>query len=225
MPYPTHALFSFGGDLLGGAEQWSNNIRFGASNITFTDSVGLEPDVLAYLMTQLSAVFSAPSTLGYSSVCRLMWGKFNQIGPDGHYRLGSDTVRQDITPISGSGSAIGLLPQAALAVSWGTSAERGRASKGRIFIPMPSVANGANGRITGTTAQNIATGWATLLTKFNDSPLDQSGADLYPAVVSGVDASFRRITHVKVGDVVDTMRSRRQALVEAYSVKMAVTDA
>jgi len=225
--YPPHALFTFGGTLLGGQEIWTNNVRFGTSNVAFTNEVGAEPQILTELMARLFPRFSqsvSAGGLGYSSAVRLEWGKFNQIDASGKYNLATTTVRQDLpSPIVGGGSAVGNLPQAALVVTWLTAASRGQASKGRIYVPMPNVQVTTAGLVPPGETQSIADAWGALLTEWNDLPVEGvtlgADAELFPAVISGVGAgTSRRIERVRVGNRVDTMRSRRESLVEAFSV-------
>lgn len=222
MTYPRHWLFSFGGDLLGGAEIWSNNIRFAIPEGQ-TEGVVDEGDMLADLMKDLQSRFTLAvpqGGLGYGTGVRLKWGKFNEIDAAGHYADQNNTRVLDLpSPVPGIGQSLGTIPQLALAVSWGTARQRGLASRGRIYIPMPAVTtSGASGRVLAATAQSIATNWAMLLEEFNDWATSPDLTEMTAHVVSNVgEGAKEQITTVRVGDVLDTMRSRRNALVEVYA--------
>lgn len=222
--YPKHWLFSFGGTLLNGQEIWQNNIRFADGTAGPIDIVD-EQSTLERFMDVLSArfVLGLPQGLGYSAGTRLLWGKFNQIQSDGRYE---DEDRTTVLDLPGSGAAAtasvqSYAPQLALAVSWTTDKTRGLAKGGRIFIPMPAVGAESDGQIGASTRQALATSWASLLSEFNNEPGVDLGT-LVASVVSGVDTNGRsgavsQITGVRVGSVLDTMRTRRNALVEQYS--------
>lgn len=107
--------------------------------------------------------------------------------------------------IDGAGS--GAVPhpdQCALAVSLRTASNT-RSGRGRFFIPCNGAAMDANtGRTTANT-QTLATAAAALM------------AFAGGRVASEKLGTTALVTAVRVGNVVDTMRSRRDALVESYS--------
>jgi hypothetical protein len=231
--YPQHFLFSFGGTLLGGKEIWQNNIRFSTPPLSFSDTTFEaiqaftrveEQNILDGLMDDLVTYFGAgigPQWIGYSSSVTLAWGKFNKIGASGRYANTQITTRADITPVSGSVPPGCNVPQVAQAISFKTNVARGLANAGRIFLPMPSSQALAGGNTAAGDRAMLAQNWAALLGQFNDQPgLDTTS--IVASVVSGVDTlsragSKRPITSVKVGDVLDTQRSRRSAMTEFFS--------
>lgn len=221
MTYPEHWLFSFGGIIVGENEIWSNNVRFAVPE-GGTSLLVDEGDMLEDLMSDLQAQFStsaASTGLGYSQSVGLQWGKFNRIGPDGKYADQTNTRVLDLAnPVFGVGSAIGGLPQAALAISWGTDRARGPGSRGRIYVPMPAVTvAAADARIPTATCATLATNWANLLEKWNDWAGAPDPTEMIACVVSNVGSGVKEpIRTVRVGNVVDTMRSRRNALREEY---------
>lgn len=138
--------------------------------------------------------------------------KFNRIGPDGRY---VDAEPQEYilpAPVAGTSSAQEAA-QLATAVTLRTAVARGRGSKGRFFLPPnASMASlGTDGRITTTAAQNLADSAATLIRNLN------AIGTLVTRVGVASDAGagrFEHVTHVTVGRVIDTIRSRRSALDE-----------
>lgn len=216
MTYPTHYLLSWGGTLCSGGEIWSNNLRL-------TNPQGaILPDVSDY-GERLDDVEAALRTLAGKSEARWMsttkctWIKFNKIGPNGHYldEENSHTKFVESNPIGGGVGGPWMPPQCAVVLTLHTAAERGRASRGRIFIPQPGVSVNPDGHFDATQAQGMATAYAQLISDINDGP-GLTVADLNVSVVSGVgDAVHHQVTRVSVGDVVDTQRRRRSALKEA----------
>jgi hypothetical protein len=218
--YPEHWLFSFGGTILNGQEIWQNNIRFATTSGIAAPQID-EESLLEDLMADLAVAFVlAPwqGGLGYSNGTTLTHGKFNKIAPDGGYSDEGNTVRQDLAaPLQTTATPPTFAPQLALAVSWLTDRTRGLANKGRIYIPMPALTPDGSGQVGPALRQNIADNWAGLLNQFNNEPgIDTS--TLTASVVSGVrDGAKEQIRSVRVGSVLDTMRSRRNALVETYT--------
>jgi hypothetical protein len=208
--------------MLSGKEIWQNNIRFATTSGALVDFVD-EQETLEQLETAFRAM--GMTQLGYSNATLCTWMKFNEINGEGRY-AGAGTTRIDmLPPMAGQSPPSTFAPQLALAVSWATDTLRGLASKGRIFIPMPFVSVDATGQIPPANRQNIATKWAQLLADVNNAPgLDTN--TLTASVVSGgrqaprspVAAGVaRQIVRVRVGSVLDTMRSRRNALDESYT--------
>jgi hypothetical protein len=182
-----------------------------------------EDDLAEQMTTDLAARFAlslASGGLGYSNQTQLEWGKFNEIGPSGGYADETTTHMFELTtPVVAAAAPGAMVPQVAWAVSWNTANARGYASKGRIFVPMPSVTpSSSTGKVSAANCLSAAQNWGFLIDEWNDlSGLDLS--DIKASVVSNVplEGATNEITAVRVGDVLDTMRSRRNALTESYS--------
>jgi len=110
----------------------------------------------------------------------------------------------------------GQNPQDALAVSLVT-ARRGPTGKGRFYIPLPVVMGlAANGWLIAESDVNtIRARAATMLSDINNAPgYDSGGA---PTVVVASTKGYNTpVTGVRVGRVMDTIRSRRRQLSESY---------
>lgn len=144
--------------------------------------------------------------------------KLNEIGTDGRYTQ-QDTVFYDFpTPVKGTGSSHPA-PQVALAVSLGTDIRRGRAARGRFYVPLPNApVEGTGGAVTApgclspTNQGNYLIGAHNLVQSINDA------VDGYMVgVTSDIGLGTQQpVTKVRVGRVLDTIRSRRNAFDEAY---------
>lgn len=137
--------------------------------------------------------------------------KLNEIGEDGRYASDADTVLHEFeTPVAGAITSYSPA-QCATAITLATAKTRGRASKGRFYIPtgkMPA----SNGLLSTTDQGQIASAATAML-----NALHVALPGWRVAVMSNIgtgDSEF--VTNVRVGRVVDTMRSRRRNLPEEY---------
>lgn len=220
MAFPEHYLLQFGGDLRG--DIWSCGIRFSKPSLPFDVLDAGEQETLADDMAGDIVTWMNAAGSGWSSASKLRYVKFNRITALGRYQDTGATHQKtyDTAPFPGSPVGSDLPNQVAMVVSWVTAAQRGRASKGRIFVPVPGITIiGALGTFASTGSSSVesaATAAAAFLNNLNNQPgIDVPG--IQASVVSRVDGTSRPITAVRVGSVPDTMRSRRNALVEAYS--------
>lgn len=151
---------------------------------------------------------------GTISAAKLTGIKLNRIGVDGRYVDPVTYEHTYPTPIA-SGVSSNEAPQLAVAITLRTAIERGRASKGRFYLP-PTVAVtalGTDGRSTVAQALAQANGAKALITSLNSiyTAIGRVG------VASDAGAGrFEHVTHVSVGRVPDTMRSRRSTQDEDY---------
>lgn len=210
MAYLPHYLLAWGGPYWG-TEEWTNTLRFGRSDGTINEDVA-EP----LLETLAEVVRDYVQSSSYSSRASFAWLKVNAIQANGRYAYPTTNQWEEPTPIvSGTGSA--GYPQIATAISTRTDFSRGFAAKGRYFLPLsPEI--GSNGRMTATYAGQLAGDASTFLEQIN-AVLDPGGTGatgLALRVYSAYDAQAHLITSVRVGDVADTQRRRRNQLPELY---------
>lgn len=182
----------------------------------------LEPDppapseVPAGVIAALEKYWDWGSTISNAASLDLV--KLNLIGTDGRY-VGDETVEYE-WPDPQVGASPGINPpQIALAVTLETGARRGLAHAGRFFLPSPAVSViPSTGKIGTVQAGGFVTSTTTLLNELN--------AALQPwqlGVVSKVGGGAqRRVTNIKIGTVLDTIRSRRSSLDENYQVGPAL---
>ena len=200
--YQPHYRLAFGGPLFT-TEEWSCRL-----NIT---SAGDLPDSAAAdammpgLKTALSTWVTASGSM-LSTAVGLSWLKFNEINALGHYVSPSNSRLAEVNPVvHGTGNPIHP-PQVAIAVSLRTAHTRGKAHIGRMFTPALNASVQSSGLAGGCTA--IAGTATTLINAIN--------AVVTPAGVSIISATgeSNHVTRVAVGQVFDTMRTRRHSLVE-----------
>lgn len=116
----------------------------------------------------------------------------------------------------GASSTAALPPQASIVASWVT-AVAGRHGKGRVYLPAPTTAvlTTDGGLLTSTVQTGIATSTAALVA---DLAYSGVGADSYAdMIVTGAPwIRYSKVSAVRVGQVVDTQRRRRNQLTETY---------
>lgn len=209
--YTPHYLLQFGGTLgTATTEIWSCGIRMHSGDYTGFDEDGYFTSVAWPAL----AAWMARSGSKISSSCKLAYAKFNLINAAGHYDDTGNT-REYVwpTPVPGVGANFGLPYQSSVVLGWRTdAASRGRASKGRIYSPMPCVTPiQSTGVFATADAQAMATSAADLL---NTLDYGWGGAGtIRPHIMSGVDGSFNEINTVVVDNRIDIQRRRANSLV------------
>jgi hypothetical protein len=113
-------------------------------------------------------------------------------------------------------------PQCAIVVTLLSDRPRGLASKGRMYLPGICAAIDGTGRISGNDRDNIATNIKTFFNSVradadipNTPILAAKGIGPFPALTAQNDY----IEKIKVGNVVDTQRRRRNGLAESYKTE------
>lgn len=207
---------------------YSDTFNFGLNFVQTTAGAGGVPIVtpahLTAVATPLSDWFSGTSAAAganISSSAKLTGFKLNRIGVDGKYMEDFTREHTYATPVAG-GVAGPIPAQIALAITLRTAAERGRASKGRFYVPVPSVIStlGTDGRVTVAQGQQQANAARSLIQALNTAlnGVTHGGfSDVRAGVVSkeGTGTQHLVIT-TSCGRVPDTIRSRRSKLVEDH---------
>ena len=166
-----------------------------------------------------TTAFWGRGTTGISQFAILREIKLAKIGEDGKY-----TSDPRIASVTVPGFATGSAPlhpyQVALAVSLGTN-RRGPRGKGRFYLPCPQVSMTADGLIPSAERDFIETSVAEWITDLNNHPsVDVTDAEVVVASSFGFNS---KVTSVRVGRVLDTVRSRRRNLDEAYGTATPVS--
>lgn len=193
---------------------------YGVESFTWTLSLrpvnfgNAAPDVVPQGVIDAVTTFHTAPEVAAGAGARLTTIKLNEIGTDGRYVSDGDTVQHDFeTSIPGVGTS-NLPAQIANVVTLRTAAQRGRASSGRFYYPATGRVVSSDGRLSAATAAAVAVDATTLLNSLNAAL-----PDWQVAVMSSIGTGTTRpVTHVEVGRVLDTMRSRRRSLEEERAV-------
>jgi hypothetical protein len=222
MGYPRHMLFVFGGTQTAASEAgeiWQCGIRCAPAAGSAHD-YGDEDAILAAIQGPFKTWYTGAGA-NMRSDFRLEYLKLNEIAADGSYADPTTTHRFDYGTF-GSGATTPSTPSIiTLAWTWTTARLRGIASRGRIYPPVAVVTASGSPRVTSTVTANSVTAAKALLSVLSRP----NGVDfeLAPCVVSAGSnggagtGAIEDITGVKVGDVADVQRRRKNALKEVYA--------
>nr|CRY96059.1 hypothetical protein [uncultured prokaryote] len=218
MAYLPHTLVTFGGVTnakAAGDEIWQCGIR---GFQTGGGPVGAgDLDDLALLILRgptgdgggLQNLFAdARAHMGGTSY--LSWCKAANIGADGKYS--AEPGYAQMTPVAG-GSAAQAPSFCSVAVSFGTGKTLGRGIRGRIYLPNYGAVR-SNGVTIDSTSQTNILEWSVDMLRAVDTTNED--IEFHPWIVSQSGAA-NLITEIRVGDVWDTQRRRKDAISESYS--------
>lgn len=213
------------GDCYGGAEQWATGFQMGNSgaDVTTIDPLAAEKVADAW------KVFWINSTYHFSSSFRTTNTKVSLINTNGTTDV-SNISYHTLSPVSVGGSPDNPMPaQITLAATMSSNNPRGLASKGRMYLPgFAHTVEAATGKVPTARTAEIATGFKAFLDAVNASvylpervviaskghktaALDTNGQPVYTDGITAI------ITGVRIGNVFDTQRRRRNQLTEQYS--------
>lgn len=167
---------------------------------------------------------AAPDGLSITTQAKLERVKVNRIGRDGRY-MEPDSIEHVVNPAIAGRAAVAPPPQLALAVSLiGNENPRGLAGRGRFYLPpmtgMESVT--AGGKIPPLSISPVVSATQKLIRDVN--ALFKGLGVQYAYVGNTSSGSGNRpgrqqvVSEIRVGNVCDTVRSRRRSLQENYTV-------
>jgi hypothetical protein len=221
MAFAPHYRVSFGGPLYGGdnatpQEIWQCNV-----NVVPGAGGSIDEDTyLSQIKTPLTNWFKSADS-GNSVYAGLGWIKCNHIGADGKYTDATSTHVIDLTPVVHGGVSPVNPDIMSVVTSWGTAKVRGPGSKGRIYLPNQTYGDSV-GMTIPVADQNkaVAAGVALLkvLNNADDTVGNPAGTQVVatPVIASNVNATNTDIVLVRVGDVKDVQRRRKDAIKETY---------
>lgn len=124
------------------------------------------------------------------------------------------------TAIAGASTGIGFPPQVSLVATLLADNGKGLGGKGRMYLPGIQQGLDATGHVGSPFNQTLATNLASFFNAINGS-IDAPGVVVNAS--QGRDTGLaqgwvnRPVTHVRIGNVYDTQRRRRNALTEIYA--------
>lgn len=205
------------GTMFGGAEIWSTGFYLGseladASPIT---AQGMADVSAAWETFWTSASSEISNKYTYSQL------KMHVVNNDGKTLADSAQYHSPATAKVGGSAAQANPPQIALVATLANSMPRGLATKGRMFLPGVNSTVDTTGHIGTASTTAIATNLKTFFdTIHNDA--DTPGNLMLASVGRGplhTDGAIRMVNTVRVGNVYDTQRRRRNALAETYQTR------
>lgn len=218
MAYPHRvARVTLSGDMFGGQEIWSTGFFMGFEN---SDAPAPTEQGAADIAAAWSTFWSA-STSGVSSRYFFKMCKVQTMGVDGKAIADTAVYHQPATAVAGGAGTSVLPPQIALVATLANSLPRGLATKGRMFLPGINFTIAADGHIGTLEVGQVATNLQTFFNSiFQDA--DTPGNPVLASLGNSLQlrpGAIRNVTQIRVGNVYDTQRRRRNALTESYTVK------
>lgn len=209
MPYPAHVAHVAGGALPGG-EVWTCTLRTVPSTPpTFggLDLVAAAEEVRALWQGCLAATagFSVGSTLA-----RVQSYVYDEAGI-----LAEQAVSTGAT-YTGT-VAVKMPNQCAVVVSLGTG-QAGKSRRGRIFVPLLGLGM-VDGRMASTSPGLIADAFQGMLESLAGAGYATPPSEGRVVVASATLGITTPVTNIRVGNVIDTQQRRRDAIVEAYTLR------
>lgn len=205
------------GTMFGGQEIWSTGFHMGFED---QDAPAITPQGVADVSAAWETFFGAATSQIHSnylySQCKMV-----MLNNDG--RTIADSAQYHSPAVAKAGGYAGpaFPPQIALVATLANSLPRGLATKGRMFLPGVTVSPDNTGHIAANVCTNIATNLQTFFnTIFQDA--DTPGNPVLASTGRGpllMDGAVRNVTQIRIGNVFDTQRRRRNALAEQYTIK------
>lgn len=214
MPAPTHTRVTFSGIFgatTGPSEIWNFGLHFGPLQATTAAAATtIAGNLITPWTSYMKPMFTSDVVLTKVRVAVVAADGHVAKDFDGSYKQG-DWVGVN----AGSGTratGTGYLPLQTAMVGSLSSARPDATGKGRFFLPFPGVyALAADYRLGASDAQSLAGS----LKSFINAAVTAVQA---PLVIASSKGYLSNVTTVRVGRVPDTMRSRRNQELEAYSV-------
>lgn len=214
----THYYLTWGGRIGTPAQDvWQCGVRI--SDLDNSDAQYDMPNLaqLELLYEGALTTFHSAAATGISSGAVLEWVKVARIDPLGHYTQEPVIFEGDPVP-GGVGGINASSPQDALVITLASGNTFGDANYGRFYLPWSALAvSTSTGKMVVT---NVLTQAQTFLNSLNAqvlnwNPLDNG--DYQVVIMSEKGAGTTKpVRQVRVGDVKDTQRRRRNKLVETY---------
>lgn len=214
----THKVIhvTLSGSMLGGAEQWQTGFYVGQP-----DADALVPNqAYADAVRNAWATFFASGPPAINNTYKFEQVKLARLNEAGKYDGSDVVVSSPVAPVAGNRAGAPLPPQLALVATLIAGSGKGLAGKGRMFLPGVSEGVDTTGHIGTTACQAIATGLATFFNTINastDQPGQVINASKGRANLAGIGARNVPVNGVRIGNVYDTQRRRRNQLTEVYS--------
>lgn len=221
---------TFGGKIYGDQDIWSNTIHVGYTDKDWEyNSVDTVSETNQGIIEAIQQWFiSADANI--SQYATLSWVKFAIIDTDGKYAKNGNEYEfnetYDFPAVTGGNSysqgGSQVAPQLSVAITFLTDVARGAGRFGRIYPPLTGTASNIG---LDSFQQERLTAAVKLIDDINGE-LNSFFPSTDPAVIvasaagAGINAKVRR---VRVGQVIDTQRRRRNAIPENYAGRDVAT--
>lgn len=204
----------------GGAEEWSTGFYVGNESADSDSPTQAFADDIRTAWQTYFVTASAYFANTFTST--LVKVSLMQTNGQSH---AEDTIYSTFTGNASGGRSENFPPQIALVATLRSAKARGVGSHGRMYLPGVVAPVDGTGHINGTTQAGILSNLSTFLHAVNDSAATDnvlmlaSHGSLNPDGTPKIGGSApinKAVTDVRLGNVYDTQRRRRNGLAEAY---------
>jgi len=214
-----HLYLTWGGQIGSdgaGVDIWQTGLRLGYATGATTPVLPGVGD-LTTLWTGTLVPFHTNINIGISQGAILKWVKVALLDRSGSYIVDAETYEG--TPTAGPVTTDRGGVQDSLVLSLWSGGTLGQANYGRMYLPWNGIpVRHQDGRISSGAAGNAATDGAAFIGDVNTWAATASAAGVETLIMSKVGTGFRKApVYVRVGDVMDTQRRRRNRIDETYS--------
>lgn len=199
----------------GGQEEWSTGLFLGNTSAD-SETPTQEHAVLA--AAAFRSFFINVNT-NISNAYSFTMAKVASIGTDGKTIEDEVFYAPPIAAAVGANSTVKLPSQCSIALTLLSARPRGLAAKGRMYLPGTASLPTATGRLSSTDQGNLLAQADTFISNFTNQfvypgvlILAAKGTGPFPNLTAQNDT----VTRIRVGDVIDTQRRRRNGLSEMY---------
>lgn len=202
------------GGSFSGAEEWSTGFFLGSANADASNPT----QALADQIKARWQTFFTSAAVKVSNAFSTNEIKLSQIGADGKTILDNTVYSTYSSAIFGP-LGTQLPAQVSLVATLQSPLARGLAAKGRMYLPGIASPVMTTGKIVSTDAAAVANALKTFFDGVN-SDAGVAGKVILASAgrgTAGTGAVNQLVTRVRVGDVYDTQRRRRNQLPEVYS--------
>lgn len=198
-----------------GAEEWSTGFFVGSE----TAGASNPTQAFADAIKTAWQTFVTTASTGMSNTVTSNQVKVSQLGTDGKTILEDTIFSNWATPINGTNSTTLFPPQISLAATLASSLPRGLGAKGRMYLPgimHPLISGGV---ISTANQTSVGTNLKTFLDAVNTAAPVGSRVILASEghKKTGTGQLNKVVTSVRVGNVYDTQRRRRNGIRETYT--------
>lgn len=205
------------GTMWGGAEQWSTGFFLGEEGSDSQPPTQSDADEIAAAFRTffISAGASISSSYDFTTV------KCQSLEAVSGKPIVAETVYASVaTPRIGAETTFNLPSQCSLVVSLLSDRPRGKASHGRMYLPGVGLRVEGTGRILASDRTAYVTGLTTFFQPMITAGDKTAGRLILAAKASGAGglnpAQNDYVQSIRVGDIIDTQRRRRNGLSESY---------
>ncbi len=205
------------GTMLNGAEIWQTGFHMGR----LQSDASAPTQAFADLVRDQWAALHAHADMAINTSFKFTDVKCALIAQDGKYDSSNAVVQSHVAAaVGGQRGGAPYPPQIALVATLIGGSGKGIGGKGRMYLPGVCDAVDATGRFNTLVAQSIATKLAAFFNNL-DSSVDAPGHVVNASMGSKrslyTDGRNVPVNGVRVGNVYDTQRRRRNGLAEVYS--------